>query len=127
MPFKEIKTTKGAFVKKALVEEFDNSPKTDKKTKVRKEIQEQVFDDRDAIADNAKMISFLITLTSRMYDIIPAEQKDLLKADDKDLIEHIFAKFRITNTRADIQLQEEGTVLIDRLLERQADIGKLVK
>ena len=46
------------FVKKALVEEFDTRPKSDKKTKIRKEIQESIFDDRDAIADNAKMIGF---------------------------------------------------------------------
>ena len=43
----------------------------------------------------------------------------------KILIEYIFDKFKLTNTRADIQLQEEGISLVDKLLDRQAKIGLL--
>jgi len=126
MAFNEIKITKGAFTKKALIEEFDNSPKTDNKTKMRKSIQENVFDDRDAIADNAKMISLLLTLTSKVYSILPKEQKDLLSVEDKTVIEYVFEQFKLTNTRADIQFQKEGVAMIDKLLNRQELIGKII-
>ena len=72
-----------------------------------------------------KWLVFIITLTSRIDDILPQEQKALLTADDKILIEYIFDKFKLTNTRADIQLQEEGVSLIDKLLDRQTKIGLL--
>jgi len=97
------------------------------KDSIRKDIQNEVFDIEDSVADNAKMISLLITLSSRIYDILDTVQKDKLATGDRYLIEYIFAKFSTTETRADVQLVTEGTPMLDKLLERQSIIGNIIK
>ena len=117
---------KGALHKVGVQETLNKEIKTEKKYLNRKKIQDEVFDDSDSIADNAKMISLLLTVISRMYDIMPTEQKDLLKADDKAMIEYAFNKFHTTNTRADTLYAQEGNSLIDTLMKRQSDINLII-
>jgi len=122
-----INKQKGMLVTKAVKAVMDDTPKTDKKYRVRKEINEKVFDLDDSVADNSKMISLLTTVLSRIYDVLPDTEKDNLNADDRAMIEYMFSKFKTTNTRADVQFATEGVSLIDKLLDRQADIGTIVQ
>lgn len=117
-------------VKKSMfkkgVEEVLDAPRTDRKALQRLEIQEQVFDNSDSIADNAKMISLLISVIRRMYEVMPEEQKALLVTEDRTMIEYTFEQFALIQTRADVQFATEGLALIDKLLGRQGQIGTIV-
>ena len=124
---KEVKYSKdGMRYQKAVVQEL-NAPSTDKKSKIRYQIENEVFDLEDSVADNAKWLSLLTTLLSRFYDTFTDTQKARFSAEDKALIEMMFSKFKTTNTRYDVQFQEEGIALIDKILERQKQIGEIVK
>jgi len=125
--YKDTVQTNGMLVKKAVVPYLDTTPSIDKKMKTRKEINENVFDLDDSVADNSKMISLLTTIISRMYDTFSDEQKDLMDSADREMIEYTFAKFKDTNTRADVQFATEGIGLVDKLLDRQGQIGTIVK
>lgn len=117
---------KSCLFKNGAVEEL-SAPAADPKTKQRLAIQEQVFDNSDSIADNAKMISLLISVVRRMYEVMPEEQKSLLTADDRTMIEYTFGQFALTQTRADVQFTTEGLALVDKLLGRQAAIGTIIQ
>jgi len=111
---------------KKIVEESEELPNT-KKNRQRRQIQDEVFDVEDAIADNAKMISLLTTMLNRLYGVMPEEQKSLLDTDDRNLIEYALNKKSSIATRADVQFFQEGAVpMIDKLFERQAKIGMIV-
>lgn len=125
--YKQTTKINGALRSNAVTEVLDQEPKADKKSLSRLQIQEEVFDNSDSIADNAKMISLMMTLVSRIYDVLDDTQKDNLSTDDRNLIEYTFNKFSNTNTRADVQFASEGITLIDKLLDRQASIGNIVK
>lgn len=110
-----------------VIEEIDSTPKTDKKTKDRFKIQEEVFDDLDSIADNAKMISLLTSVVGRLWTLVPAADKDNLPPEEKASIDYLFSQFQNINTHADYLYALEGTELVDRLLARQAKIGNILK
>lgn len=115
----------GMTFKRGVVEEL-STPSTDTKMKIRYEIESQVFDLHDSVADTTKWVSLLTTLMSRMYDTFTDTQKARLAPEDKALIEMVFDKFKEVNTRADVQFAEEGPAMIDKILERQAKIGLIV-
>jgi len=117
----------GMLAKKAVRKTYDTEESTDKKAFIREAIQKDVFDEQDSIADNAKMISLLTTVMSRMYDIMPAADKNLLAPNDRTMIEYMFTQFKTVNTRADVQFATEGVTLIDKLLNRQGTIGTIVQ
>lgn len=122
-----IKEVRKNLFKKAYKEEL-NEPDSSLKAKQRYKIEKQVFDTQDSVADNAKMISLMITLLSRFYDSFTDTQKNRIPQEDKALIEYLFSKFAETNTRADVQFsQEGGQTMVDKLLDRQAKIGEIVK
>ena len=125
--YKIVNKQEGMLAKKAVRKTYDTEESTDKKAFIREAIQKEVFDEQDAIADNAKMISLLTTVMSRLYDILPAADKDNLAANDKAVIEQVFTKFKTTETRADVQFAIEGPTLIDKLLNRQGAIGNIIK
>ena len=125
--YKIVNKQEGMLAKKAVRKTYDTEESTDKKAFIREAIQKEVFDEQDAIADNAKMISLLTTVMSRLYDILPAADKDNLAANDRAVIEQVFTKFKTTETRADVQFAIEGPTLIDKLLNRQGAIGNIIK
>lgn len=126
--FRETKKSTSPIMIKRAIEEVPEPPRTDKKAFQRKQIQDDVFDYHDSIADNAKWLSILTTLMSRIYDIIPEEQKSNLSNSDRELIETLFELFSQTYTRADKQFLEEGTeTVLRRILTRQEKIGNIVK
>ena len=92
----------------------------------RKEINETVFDEADSIADNAKMISLMFSVVSRIWEAMPQEQKDTLDQNDVAIIDETIQKFKDTTTWADRLFEEEGTDLVDRLFERQEQIGNIL-
>ena len=102
-------------------------PSSDKKMKVRHQIESEVFDLHDSVADNAKWLSLLTTLMSRMYDTFTDTQKGRLSTEDKALIEEVFGIFKSTNTRGDVQFSKEGPAMIEKIMNRQAQIGEIVK
>jgi len=97
-----------------------------KKGLVRYEIHKQVFDIYDSVADNAKMISLLFSLVSRIWSVMPNTQKSKLSQDEVDMINYVVNKFKEIRTRADVEFEKEGMNLIDRLMERQKKIGEIV-
>jgi len=123
----EATTITNGMVVEPAVKEIIDVTKKDKKSLVRLQIQDNVFDIHDSVADNAKMISLLTTLMSRMYDTFSTTQKGKLTTADRTVLEHMFTKFSTTTTRADIQVSVNGaTATIDKMLDRQAQIGQIL-
>ena len=127
MILKEKKITKdGTFFTKKVVE-VQSEPSSTKKDFVRLKIQQEVFDDKDSLADTTKWVSLLTTLVSAMYDTFTETQKAKLPTEHRSLIEYTFAKFKETNTRADVQFATEGVAMVDKMLDRQKAVGNIVK
>jgi len=97
-----------------------------KKGLARYKIHKQVFDIYDSVADNAKMISLLFSLVSRIWSVMPNTQKNKLSQDEVDMINYVVNKFKEIRTRADVEFEKEGMNLIDKLMERQKKIGEIV-
>ncbi len=111
---------------RGVVEVVDKTPKKDKKSLNRLDIQENVFDNPDAIADNSKMISLIMSMLMRMWAVMPDEQKELMSEQDKAMLDQTFAMFDDTITSADVAFSEEGMELVNRLLTRQGDIASIL-
>ncbi len=117
---------RGALRSPAVREVINTDKKIDKKNLQRYTIQNEVFDLEDSVADNAKMIALLMKLCSRFYDTFTDTQKARLSAEDKTLIEYTFSKHLETETRGDVQLANEGTEMIDRVFDRQAQVSTII-
>lgn len=87
---------------------------------------ERVRDNESTIADLAKMNSLLFSMVSAVYNAMPTADKANIPAEKKALIDYATAKFAAVQTRADRQLQQEGTALIDRLLARESSIADII-
>lgn len=127
MAFQDTKVKKGNVYKKAVRETVDTTPKTDKKHLSRKRVDQEVFDIYDSVADNAKWASLLTGFVIRIYNALPEETKANLDPTDRQMIETLSTEFLATPTRLDVQLQEEGYAVIDRMLERQRQVAEIVK
>ena len=121
-------TTKinGALRTPAVKEVVDSSIKTDSKSINRHKIQEDVFDIEDSVADNAKMMSLMMSMFYRLYEAMPQEVYDNLSPEDKGVVEYAINAFKSTRTRADNLFDAEGTDFIDRIFERQGKIGTIL-
>lgn len=93
----------------------------------RKKINTSVRDTDDSIADLAKWNSILTSTILAMYDTFTATQKNKIPPEQRALIETASTLFRNTQTAADIRLANEGASLIERVLRREAQIGKIIK
>ena len=122
--FTETKVQNGRVYTKAYQEKQE--PKSGKKYEKRARINNEVFDIHDSVADNAKWASILTSFIVRLYDVMPEEQKALLDPNDRAIIEYMLNGFKATNTRMDIALQQDGTDIIDRMLERQQQIANII-
>jgi len=118
--------TKGGVLKKVFKESPASFP-NNKKYKLRKTINEQVFDLYDSVADNAKMISLLFVLISRIWEVLPDDIKNKLDSTTKQMIDYAIQKYHSIQTRADIEFELNGKELIDKLMDRQHQIGQLFK
>jgi len=127
MKIVETKKVNGIRIQKAYKEVVESEPTGSKKAKARYEIENNVFDLRDSVADNAKMISLLTSLVSRIWSIIPDDQKDNLSDEEKQVIDYVIDKFDNTETWADVQFAKEGLTFADKLLERQNQVGSIIK
>ena len=127
MKIVETKKVNGIRIQKAYKEVVESEPTGSKKAKARYEIENNVFDLRDSVADNAKMISLLTSLVSRIWSIIPDDQKDNLSDEEKQVIDYVIDKFDNTETWADVQFKKEGLTFADKLLERQSQVGSIIK
>ena len=97
------------------------------KTIARLKIEKEVFDVEDSVADTAKWLSLLTSLVSRIYLIVPEEQKATLSANDRQLIEYAFSKFATTTTLADAELRDNPIGFINKVLDRQAAVKLIVR
>ena len=124
---KETVTTKDGLYYKKVMREIPVPSESGniKKGLARKRIQEEVFDLPDSIADNAKMISLLMSVIKRIYEALPATTKNKIK--DKEMIEEMIQVFNNTQTLADVQFAQEGDKMIKKIFDRQAKIGDIVK
>ena len=125
---KQTKITNGLRVQTAYVEDLDKQPQLGSKAKAKYEIQEQVYSAlADSVADNAKMISLVFAMGSAIYSVLTDSMKNNLDAAIKDKIEYAIDKYHSVETWGDIQLAQEGNEAIDKLLDRQAAIGSIIK
>ena len=127
MKYDRVYKRDGLRVRANYIERIDTEPKNDKKSEARYLIENEVFDIRDSVADNAKMISLLVSFVERIWSIIPNDQKDNLSDEDRQAIDYVTDKFKDTLTWADIQWQKEGIGFADKLLERQSQVGSIIK
>jgi len=111
--------TNGALMTKGVEITSENVVKTGKKYRMRKRINEEVFDIDDSVADNAKMISLMMTMMRKIYDIIDTSA---LSTSDKALMDYAFNKHKSTETLADKIYSAEGDSLVDKLIDRQSQI-----
>jgi len=123
---KQVNITEDGTVFRKGVEEVHAPTKTDSKSIKRLEIQDSVFDIEDSLADTTKWLSLLTTVVERMYSVMPAADKANLTAADKAMIDYAMTKFKATTTRADTQYAIEGNVMIDKILNRQSQINKII-
>ncbi len=123
---KKIVIKEGVRCKQGYKETLPESS-TDSKTKARYQIQENVFDIKDSIADNAKMISLVLSVMKRMWETTPQAQKDLMSTEDLALINSTFDLFASTTTHADNLFAGEGFALVERLMQRQQQVGDILK
>ena len=123
MEYKEITTHTGMLFKKKYKQVLEYI--TDiKKAKVRQKISQQVFDSEDSISDNAKLISLLLTIFSKLY----AADFDKSKLDkvDKIIIDSLIDIVQTTKTRFSTQFEKEGYSLLSKLLQRQQQIDNII-
>lgn len=99
---------------------------SNRKGNIRNALIEAGIDPEDSITDTAKIASLTLSMVCSMYTALPEEVKSLIPVEKRTHIDYIVDKFATVNTLADIQLLEEGTDLIDALLENQALIAKIV-
>jgi hypothetical protein len=126
MTYKPRKIKKGPMYKTIYEDNSTTTVYSQKKAAARDEINTSVFDLEDAHADTAKWLSLVTTLLSRLYTAMDTETKNRLDPQDRAMIEYTFAKFAVTYTRGDIAFAKEGLALIDKLLKRQNEVGKIV-
>ncbi len=119
-------TRRGSVIRKVYIETPTNQEVSITKGNLRETIQKEVFDINDSVADNAKMISLMMTTMSRMWEIIPMEQKDLLETEEVAMIDATFTLFGNVVTSADVQFASEGMGLVEKLLNRQSEIGNII-
>ena len=127
MKYVETVKSDGLRVQKAYKEVVLDEPLTSKKAKARYEIENNIFDIRDSVADNAKMISLLFSMVYRMYEAMPEEYKQNLSEQDRQMIEFAINEFKNVQTWGDIKIQKEGTNAISSLMQRQDKVGQVIK
>ena len=86
----------------------------------------KVRNEEDTLADLAKMGSLLFSMVSAIYGTLSDDEKDGIKDNERAIIEYSISKFTSTQTRADRQLKEEGLKLVDRLIDREAEIANII-
>jgi len=117
---------KGA-LRTPTIEEVLKPKKTDYKSKIRYEIQENIGDHEDITADISNMLSLSLSMMFMMWDSMSDEQKNGIDEEHRGFIDYARNKFSSTVTYADIKFRENGVTEIDKLLDRQAKIGDIVK
>ena len=127
MKFKKVKKAVSKNLYKTFLVEEPSEMTYDKKARLRHSINDEVFDLHDSVADNAKMISLLFALLSRIYDALPDTVKANIPDKDREIIEYAFNRYHSIQTRADVEFAVNGINLINRLMERQSKIGELFK
>jgi hypothetical protein len=121
--FIETSQEKDGKFQKAVLEVFEKD--TSSKGIIRKTINEEVFDLNDSVADNAKMISLLLSMLKRLYAV--NFDTASLSSTDKGTIDYVINKFDTIQTRADVQFAKEGSSMIDKIMDRQALVGSIIK
>lgn len=96
------------------------------KGEARNSIEALGIDTLDSLADTSKMISIGLSFIATIYEVLTDEQKNAIPAEKRALIEFGINAFKETNTWADLQLANEGTAMITRILERQKHIALAV-
>jgi len=115
--------SKGALKTKAIEISSEKTMKVGKKYQMRKEISENVFDLDDSVADNAKMISLLMTMMRKVYDALP--DKSVISNNDIAFMDYAFNKHKNSITLADKEFAVNGNVFVDKLIDRQVQIKTL--
>ena len=95
-----------------------------RKGKIRKEIEKQVSDRDDLIADLFKLSFLTISALKHIYEVV---DKDKIEPEVKELLDYSFNKYTNTKTILDLYLGSGDTSFIDRILERQEKITNIVK
>lgn len=121
---KETVVVNGARVQKAVVDPLFGTD-TSEKAKKRKEIEAIRGDLYDIAADALKWNSLLSSMVAAIWATMSAEQRAALPAEHVALFDYAMNKFKDTTTRADVAFSTEGTVAVDKIMEREAAVGAL--
>lgn len=116
------KLSNNGVLRTPAVREILSDDKTDIKSKIRIRVEREVGDKEDHIADNAKMISLLLSVISILWN-----GKENATEEQLEFVEYGLDKFKDTLTLADIKFASDGTKEIDKLLDRQGKIGFIVR
>ena len=125
---KEVRIKKGPLVSKKYVEALDEQPKLNKKVKAQFDIEKDVYQSlADSVADNAKLLSLVFAMGATIYGVLTDSMKNNIDSAIKEKIEYAIEKYHSVETWGDLQLKAEGTKAIDKLIDRQAKIGEIIK
>lgn len=99
---------------------------TDVKRLIAHERDLTVRNSEDSIADVAKMVSLAFSVIATLWELTPDDAKNNVPDGRRGLIDYAVAKFESIDTRADRQLVTEGTVLVDKLYDREVAIANII-
>ena len=97
-----------------------------KKNIIRHDVDVNIRDVNDTVADLAKMNALLMAMASGIYGTLSSTAKDKIDPTKRAIIEYAISEWDNSNTRADRQLATEGTTLIDKLFSREVKIADIV-
>ena len=72
------------------------------------------------------MISLMFSVVSRIWEITTTEQKENLDPSEVQSIDNFIQEFKNNTTWADRLYAQEGGELVQRLLNRQQQIGDIL-
>jgi len=97
-----------------------------KKGKIRKDIS-KISDRDDLIADLFKLNFLTISALKYVYNALPDDIKDDIPDKAKELLDSSFKKYEETKTIMDLYIENRDMSFIDRVLEKQENITKIIE
>lgn len=86
----------------------------------------KVRNSEDTLADLAKMNSLLFSTVGAIYGTLSDTAKGKIPDETRAVIEYSIQEFNKVQTRADRQLTEDGTALVDKLFQREVQIADII-
>jgi len=134
MRLEEKVTRDGLLVKKSFEEVNEERP-FDAKMQIRKDIRDEIYDMEDAIADGFKLSLANTSMIYRLFTLIvnvmkankmEDELRKVIPEDLENAVNETMAYYEKTQTILDLKIKEEGFDFMNRIVDRQAEIAKII-